>query len=128
MHKKVFWFRYLPVSLMMVGIFFLSHQPGDSLDLPRLPQIDKAGHIMIYGLLALAAYYPLHRKHRFEKSWQVSSGVVLFCLIYGLTDEVHQSFIPGRFPSGLDLVADVFGALLAMLAVYVWQRRRCRPV
>ena len=39
---------------------------------------------------------------------------VLFCLFYGMTDEWHQSFVPGRDADWMDLVADTMGAIIAM--------------
>jgi VanZ family protein len=36
----------------------------------------------------------------------------LLATLYGVTDEVHQSFVPGRNPDWRDVVADGLGALL----------------
>lgn len=36
-------------------------------------------------------------------------------LLYGITDEIHQSFVPGRHPSAVDIVVDGIGAALAVL-------------
>lgn len=121
-------YRFIPVILIMGGIFFLSHQQGDTLDLPKLPQLDKVGHVSIYCLLGLGAYFACPPKLRVESPFLVGCGVVLFCLVYGFTDEIHQYFIPGRFASGWDLVADGIGGLLAMLAVFCWRYRRPWPV
>lgn len=118
------WYRYIPVILVMGGIFLLSHQQGDNLDLPHFPQVDKVAHVVLYCLLGLAAYFAWYPRLRVESPFLVGFGVVLFCLVYGFTDEIHQFFIPGRFASGWDLVADVVGGLLAMLAVYSWRCRR----
>jgi VanZ family protein len=46
---------------------------------------------------------------------------VFYCFLYGISDEYHQSFIPGRFVSGWDVAADVFGA---SLVAWFWLRRR----
>ena len=46
---------------------------------------------------------------------------VVFCLVYGMTDEFHQSFIPQRSVSGLDLLADLVGA---MLVCGIWLRSK----
>ncbi len=39
---------------------------------------------------------------------------MLFCLFYGMTDEWHQSFVPGRDADWMDLGADTMGAIIAM--------------
>ena len=37
--------------------------------------------------------------------------------IYGATDEYHQSFVPGRAPEAIDLVADLLGATTAVVTL-----------
>ncbi len=44
--------RLVPPAGVMAGIFFLSHQPGETLPLPALPGLDKLAHFAVYGLLA----------------------------------------------------------------------------
>ncbi|MEA2115337.1 MAG: VanZ family protein [Thermodesulfobacteriota bacterium] len=113
--------RFVPLIAVMGIIFFLSNQPGDSLDLPDIPDLDKGLHCMVYGVLALSALFAVPEyKYQASPFW-VSLLVVLFCLLYGISDEFHQSFIPGRFPSVLDLVADTIGA---MIVVLVWFRMK----
>ena len=111
-------------------IFFLSHQPGDTVVLPDLPNIDKFLHSLVYGTLAAAVLYAVP-KTTFRKNPRRTGGfVVLFCLFYGLSDEWHQSFIPGRFPSGWDIAADTLGAVVVVLLWRKWLafRRNQSPV
>jgi VanZ family protein len=103
-------------------IFCLSHQSGDTLSpyLPAFPGSDKICHMTIYGLLALTvlwSFYP-GRQGTLVK---VALKTVVFCLVYGMTDEFHQSFIPQRSVSGLDLSADLVGA---MLVCGIWLRSK----
>lgn len=119
MRSDYHWYRCVPMLLVMGTIFFLSHQPGDTLVLPAVPNIDKLLHGLIYGLLALATFFALPSARIRSHSLQTSSLVVLFCLLYGLSDEWHQSYIPGRFSSGWDIAADTIGAVIAVL---VWRK------
>lgn len=106
--------------LVMGVIFFLSHQSGNSLYLPPVPGMDKVCHMAIYGLLAMAVLWGLGTgKQVFPV--EVALKTVLFCLLYGMTDEFHQSFIPQRSVSGLDLLADLTGAFLVCV---IWLRCR----
>ena len=41
-------------------------------------------------------------------------------VIYGATDEWHQSFVPGRTPDINDLLADAVGAFAAVMLVKAW--------
>jgi len=43
---------------------------------------------------------------------------VLFCSMYGISDEWHQSFVPGRDASVFDWLADTAGAFLLTIALY----------
>ena len=104
--------RFIPIFCIMGMIFYLSHQPGDAVLLPDFPGVDKLAHILAYGCLAGASLYALHPFVSKPKQNFAAVLVVLFCIMYGVTDEYHQSFVPGRFVSFWDLVADAFGALL----------------
>ena len=107
--------RLLPPLAVMVLIFLLSHQPGDDLP-PFFPLFDKIAHFSIYGLLAATVIGACRPEVRQRRPGAVVLAAVLCCLAYGISDEFHQSFIPGRSPSAADVVADTFGALSAALA------------
>ena len=71
---------------------------------------DKVAHVAAYAVLALLFRCAL------GPGWR-SAGIVTFvaALIaagYGVIDEIHQSFVPGRTPSVTDAVADAVGAAL----------------
>jgi len=108
----------------MGTIFWLSHQRGTSLELPEIPYIDKLAHGLIYAILAWAAIFAVPAENTGRRAKRFGVFVVLFCLMYGLSDEFHQSFIPGRFPSMGDLAADVVGATLAVFAWNLWNRKQ----
>lgn len=115
------FFRYIPMITVMGIIFFLSGQPGDSLDLPDIPDLDKVLHVLAYGVLAITTLFTVPEDKYRSKPFRVSLLVVLFCLLYGISDEFHQSFVPNRMPSVLDLVADTTGAVVA---VFVCAKKR----
>jgi VanZ family protein len=50
-------------------------------------------------------------------------GAILTATIYGLVDEIHQAFIPGRFYELLDWVADIIGACVGSIFVGVLLRK-----
>lgn len=103
--------RLLPPAAVMAGIFYLSHQPGETLPLPALPGIDKLAHFAVYGLLAATLIRARRPAMRLARPGRVAAIAVLCCLLYGITDEFHQSFIPGRFAGVGDILADTLGAL-----------------
>jgi len=78
--------------------------------------VKKGAHMLGYGFLALAYWVGL----RFEKRrWWLA---FLLAVLYAITDEFHQSFVPGRHPSWVDvLVFDSGGAIIA-LGLGLWWR------
>lgn len=107
--------RFIPMVCIMGIIFFLSHQPGDFVELPQFFGIDKLAHVIAYGFLAGAFLYGLQPFfNTCNNKFAAVIIVVLFCLLFGISDEFHQSFIPGRFVSFWDVVADGFGAVLVV--------------
>src|SRR5262249_42061668 len=83
---------------------------------------DKVEHIIEYsaaGFLAAAVFAgrrPL---------WTWAAGVI-FCILWGTSDEFHQSFVPGRDCSVFDLAADVTGGALGALVLTKTAGRRPR--
>ncbi|BCL60336.1 hypothetical protein DGMP_10290 [Desulfomarina profundi] len=113
--------RMVPMLIVMGTIFFLSNQPGDALYMPPLPWFDKAAHLVIYALLAISVLYGFFPLLKEKNIAAVTLSVVVFCVLYGISDEFHQYFIPGRFVSVGDIAADGAGALLACGAWILWR-------
>lgn len=68
-----------------------------------------AGEYMILGILLARALTGT------QKHWSSATifwAVVLFCLVYGISDEFHQSFVVGRVCDWQDALADTIGGFL----------------
>ena len=105
----------------MALLFYLSHQPG--LDAPMLfPGQDKVFHAAVYALLGLLLLAAQPRKAQ-GYSWRQVGISVLIASLYGLSDEIHQYFVPGRSSEVLDWVADSLGALIGALLL-AWLSRK----
>lgn len=122
-HKMSGFLRMVPLAATMGTIFFLSHQPGNRLSLPPFPGIDKIGHMMIYGTLAGTVIFAFSARLKDTRPQKVLFLTVAFCLLYGISDEFHQFFIPGRSASVLDVLADCGGAVMASFFWARWRRR-----
>lgn len=117
------WFRVLgywgPVALYAGFIFYLSSQSVLPDTLPSFVEElgDKAHHMMTYGLFGLLWY----RAFRFCGGTRGASRAVLFAILasalYGITDEVHQWFVPLREADPWDVAADTVGASIAVLGM-----------
>ena len=129
MSPRPSWLRVLPLVAVMTLLFVLSHQPGDTLPLPAVVNLDKLLHLLAYTTLGLCFLLALPPDWRTRRPRAAAVATVLFCLAYGLSDEFHQRFVPGRFPGVDDLVFDTLGGLLAVAidrARQHWTSRRSR--
>lgn len=104
--------RWVPVLLWCAIIFSLSAIP--SVKTPDAPWweflVFKGAHVFEYAVLYLLTY-------RAQKSHVVSG---LFVFVYGITDEFHQSFVPGRESSFVrDVGFDMVGGGLA--GIFLWK-------
>jgi VanZ family protein len=100
----------------MLGIFVLSSQSS----LPQPPGMltDKAAHAIAYGLLAAFWFRALAGGRWSGLTARRAGLAVLGATAYGLTDELHQSMVPGRTMELADLWADALGASAAACALW----------
>ena len=112
-------------ALLWAGfIWYLSDQP--SIEVPSLfPQQDKLMHICAYfvlGFLAMGAMRPSVYGYTANQL-----GVVIVLTgLYGLLDEFHQYFVPGRDASLADSLADFAGGVLGAGLLFLLVRRFMR--
>jgi len=111
--------RYLWTVLLIVYcgfIYYLSDQSRWIVPVPDLFDMqDKLIHASAYAVMAFLFWQAgkAWMTYRGEKQWGLLALIcVLFCALYGLSDEWHQSFVPGRDASFFDWIADALGALL----------------
>lgn len=118
-------FLWWLLALLWAGvIFWLSSSPdarGGAGLLDLLPYGDKVAHATAFGVLGVFLYLASGR-----------AGLAFaLAALYGVSDELHQHFVPGRSVDGLDLLADISGAAVCIFLVrYLTQRRgpRVNPV
>lgn len=111
MHKV---FDSLALLFYCAMIFWLSHQP--SLPVPMLFEYqDKLHHFMAYFIMGVLAWRSF--KHLLKPPLIRAFASIVFCSLYGISDEWHQSFVEGRTADGLDWVADTVGATVAIIAL-----------
>ncbi len=116
--------RWVPALLIMAAIFAFSSLPAA--DIPKFDIWDtlvkKGGHMMGYALLAAA--YARGMQYRARAFWFAG----LLAVMYALTDELHQTFVPGRHGSLLDVLIDGTGAGLGLLALHWLRDRKNKPI
>lgn len=108
---------WVPATLWFGVIFALSSQPA----LPSPASVgDKQAHALAYGLLALLCLMGLTGWRWRRMTGASLVGAFAVAVLYGVTDEIHQSFVPGRTPDGADVIADALGAALALSGAWAW--------
>jgi VanZ family protein len=80
---------------------------------------DHSGHIIGYAILGALMVRGLAGASWSGMSVTRGAGAVLLSVLYGLTDEWHQSFVPGRSPAWDDVAADAVGAGLGAAFVLI---------
>lgn len=107
-------------TLWAALIFWLSSHSSSDVELGWLdfPGFDKIVHGVVFGILAALCAQAL------EPLGEVRSLVIAVAIAsaYGVSDELHQTFVEGRSPDVLDWVADTVGA--ALFVTGVWYLRR----
>ncbi len=109
--------------LLLIGIclliFWQSSAPLPP-QTPSLPGLDKLAHAAVYALLAFLAARAFATLPVFKDPRLLPGAAVVFAALYGLSDELHQTFVPGRSADVWDLAADLAGAVAGAL---IYRRR-----
>ncbi len=140
MKKSLGYLKLIFVIVTMGYIFFLSSQSGkESNELsykfmiqlkdyiesakwitPSIKEIffsspgmvtRKLAHIAIYFILGLGVYLILPIK------WAIKNRILIgitICILYAITDEIHQMFIPNRSAQILDIIIDSIGGIIGI--------------
>ena len=92
----------------MAAIFLLSAQPDLSTGLGLIDLVArKVAHAAIYAALCVAWWRVLELRLPLPRAVALAAT---FTVAYALSDEWHQTFVPGRSGSGLDVAIDALGA------------------
>jgi len=114
---RILWY-WVPLALYAGTIFYLSDQPHPDENLPSFlfeEFSDKVLHAVEYAILALLCY----RAFRWAAGSAVARQAVVLAIVvasvYGMTDELHQAFVPFRESGWEDWLADTIGAVIGAL-------------
>jgi len=116
-HLKRFVLYWLPLILYCLMIYIQSAHPSPE-QIPSFPFVDKVLHFAAYGILGILfyrAYQTLRIKNNIQLLMVLSA---VSASLYGISDEIHQSFVPFREAESADAIADTIGAFSG---VYLYQ-------
>ena len=116
-----------PPLLYMALIFVISSMEQPPLPMPEFEwlTIDKLYHFIEYAILGgLLTRAFMKAKPSVVPSRFAWHAAAVLSILYGASDEWHQTFVPGRFATFADWVADVLGAIAGALGVYLYYRKK----
>ncbi len=111
---------YVPPVVWALIIFLLSSQsviPGFA-ESPLDFIFKKSAHIFVYLVLYILIKRALDITMNKKSSKKHLFIPILACLVYAISDEFHQSLVPGRYATLRDVGYDMFGVGVAFLRKY----------
>lgn len=88
------------------------HDDSESTIKKFVKPVRKSAHFCVYLILGLLVMncFNINKKYILYS--------VLICLLYSISDEIHQIFVPGRSCEFLDVIIDTFGSFLGSSIIY----------
>jgi VanZ family protein len=129
-----FFCYWLPILLWAFLIFTMSSVPGDHIPAFQfwkswmawftwvVNRSDKWVHALQYAMLAWLIFRALRYDARLNLP-RATFYAFFISVAYGVTDEVHQFYIPNRSCDPVDLLADGVGAFSAITLSCIFYRR-----
>ena len=127
LNRKRALFYFLPAAGYAALIFALSSMALDMEELGPVLAFDKLLHLAEYCILGYLLMRAFATSGVPVLAASPVAATILAGSVYGLSDEIHQAFVPGRVASLTDLLFDAAGVSLAALT-YPYVRYRLGPV
>jgi len=113
----------LPLFLYMFLIFALSSVSRYPEILPWVFGLDKFIHTIEYYILGYLLMRVLATSPRGVFAASPAVFAIVFGMLYAISDEWHQSFVPGRDASVYDVLFDILGVVLAAVTYRIARGR-----
>jgi len=113
-HLKRFVLYWLPLILYCLFIYIQSAHPSPE-QIPSIPFIDKVLHCAAYGIMGILFYRACQTLRIKDNIHMLILISVVSASLYGISDEIHQSFVPFREAEVADVIADMLGAAIGVL-------------
>lgn len=99
----------ITLILIVLGIAYLSLTPSETITIGN----DKISHFIAYGTLMFNAGLLTYAN---RKKFTIA---IILCFAYGVLIEVGQHYVPGRFMSSFDVIANASGVVLGSLMTFL---------
>ncbi len=109
-----FLYYQLPAIFFMMAIFFqssLSHFSAPDLGFKLQDKFAHIAEFIVFSFF-LRRYFVFNKKIELQKKWYLLTLII--GSLYAISDEIHQSFVPGRTSDIYDVLADIIGVLFVI--------------
>lgn len=86
--------------------------------------LDKIQHIILYFGFGILLYLTFFNSNKKSIQKYAAIFAIIVGILYGITDEFHQSLVPGRVASNADLFANSIGLTIAQILIIVLMFRK----
>jgi VanZ family protein len=106
-------YYWLPLIAYCLMIFVQSAYPSPEI-IPQRPLIDKLLHFLAYALMGIL-FFRAYRTLPIHKNYNLLILIsMLSAILYGVSDEIHQHFVPWRHADLMDALADALGSVFGV--------------
>lgn len=110
--------RYVALTIAYcAGLFYLSSGASPVKPPSLFAHEDKVIHAMLYAGLAAVVWIGMRRAKNPAGPRMLFLAPILFACAYGISDEFHQWFVPGRTADVWDAASDTCGALIMQILI-----------
>ncbi len=124
-------FRRVAVLAYCAFIFYLSSRsefPEVNQWWPAwLPEPNIFAHFFLYAGLSVVVWFDFRNENSMFLKKRAAVAAIIFCALYGLSDEIHQLFVANRAFQLIDLAMDTLGPIAAMTAASLIFRQNRKP-
>jgi VanZ family protein len=113
----LFWWYWFPVLIYCAAIFLQSSFPSPD-RLSSVPLGDKAMHFLAYAILGGLFFRAFVRTRVDMRTGRAFLLSVLLTTLYGISDEIHQSFVPHREADIMDVMANTIGSVAGVFTYH----------
>ena len=110
---KNFFIYWFPIIVYCLLIYYQSSIPAPE-NMPDIPYLDKMLHLGVYALLG-ALFLRALRTLKMKNTLALMILSMALASLYGMSDELHQYFVPARNAELMDILADMLGSILGVL-------------
>lgn len=111
---KKFLYYWLPIYVYAGLIFYFSSLPIPSFIIEIYPETF-VWHIIEYAILSILLFRALINSKNSSFRENAIYLSIIIAILYGITDEIHQYFVPGRVSSFFDIMANSLGSGIILI-------------